>query len=87
MAFLDRHPVLKRAVANQYQAILLAGAAGFSLLFANPLPLALLFGATASGRGVSPKTVRTILAAIQVKGVPDIAVEEALWLAASVMRA
>ena len=50
-------------------------------------PLALLFGATASGRGVSPKTVRTILAAIQVKGVPDIAVEEALWLAASVMRA
>jgi DNA/RNA-binding domain of Phe-tRNA-synthetase-like protein len=50
-------------------------------------PLALLFGATASGRGVSPKTVRTILAAIQVKGVPDIAVEEAIWLAASVMRA
>jgi hypothetical protein len=45
VAFLDRHPVLKRAVANQYQAILLAGAAGFSLLFANPLPLALLFGA------------------------------------------
>jgi DNA/RNA-binding domain of Phe-tRNA-synthetase-like protein len=50
-------------------------------------PLALLFGATASGRGVSPKTARTILAAIQVKGVPDIAVEEAIWLAASVMRA
>jgi hypothetical protein len=49
-------------------------------------PLALLFGATASGRGVSPKTARTILAAIQVKGVPDIAVEEAIWLAASAMR-
>jgi DNA/RNA-binding domain of Phe-tRNA-synthetase-like protein len=50
-------------------------------------PLALLFGATGSGRGVTPKTSRTILAAIQVKGVPDIAVEEAIWLASSVMRA
>ena len=50
-------------------------------------PLALLFGATGSGRGVTPKTARTILAAVQVKGVPDIAVEEAIWLAASAMRA
>lgn len=50
-------------------------------------PLALLFGATGSGRGVTPKTTRTTLAAVQVKGVPDIAVEEAIWLAASIMRA
>jgi DNA/RNA-binding domain of Phe-tRNA-synthetase-like protein len=49
-------------------------------------PLALLFGATASGRGVNPKTARMVLASIQVKGVPDIAVEEAIWLAASVVR-
>lgn len=49
-------------------------------------PIALLFGATGSGRGVTPKTARTILVAIQVKGVPDIAVEEAIWLAASAMR-
>lgn len=49
-------------------------------------PIALLFGATASGRGVRSKTHRTLLAATQVKGVPDIAVEEALWLAADVMR-
>jgi DNA/RNA-binding domain of Phe-tRNA-synthetase-like protein len=48
-------------------------------------PLALLFGATASGRGVNPKTARMVLASIQVKGVPDIAVEEAIWLAASVV--
>ena len=48
-------------------------------------PIALLFGATGSGRGVRPKTGRTVLAATQVKGVPDIAVEEALWLAADVM--
>jgi DNA/RNA-binding domain of Phe-tRNA-synthetase-like protein len=49
-------------------------------------PLALLFGATASGRGVTPKTSRMLLASIQVKGVPDIAVEEAIWLAASIVR-
>jgi DNA/RNA-binding domain of Phe-tRNA-synthetase-like protein len=49
-------------------------------------PLALLFGPLAAGRGVTPRTKRTILVAIQVKGVPDIAVEEAIWLAAHVMR-
>jgi DNA/RNA-binding domain of Phe-tRNA-synthetase-like protein len=49
-------------------------------------PLALLFGALAAGRGVQPKTKRTLLCAIQVKGVPDMAAEEALWLAAGVMQ-
>jgi DNA/RNA-binding domain of Phe-tRNA-synthetase-like protein len=50
-------------------------------------PVALLFGDTAEGREVHPKTERTLLAAIGVKGVPDIALEEALWLAAVAMRA
>ena len=49
-------------------------------------PLALLFGATSAGRGVNPETHRTLLCAVQVKGVPDIAVEEAIWLAADVLR-
>ena len=49
-------------------------------------PLALIFGATATGRGVTPKTRRTLLCAVQVKGVPDMAAEEALWLAAGVMQ-
>jgi DNA/RNA-binding domain of Phe-tRNA-synthetase-like protein len=49
-------------------------------------PLALLFGATADGRGVSPRTKRTIVCAIGVAGVPDIALEEALWLVAEIMR-
>jgi DNA/RNA-binding domain of Phe-tRNA-synthetase-like protein len=49
-------------------------------------PIALLFGATGQGRGVRPKTRRTLLVAVQVKGVPDIAVEEAVWLCAGVMR-
>jgi DNA/RNA-binding domain of Phe-tRNA-synthetase-like protein len=50
-------------------------------------PLSLLFGALAAGRGVDPKTERTLLVAIAVKGVPEIAVEEALWLASEVMDA
>jgi DNA/RNA-binding domain of Phe-tRNA-synthetase-like protein len=48
-------------------------------------PIALLFGATGANRGVRPRTKRTLLAAIGVKGVPDIAIEEALWLAAGVL--
>ena len=48
-------------------------------------PLGLLFGATASGRAVGPRTRRTTIVAIQVKGVPDIAAEEALWLASEAM--
>lgn len=50
-------------------------------------PLEILFGQTAEDRGVDPETERTTLAAIGVKGVPAIALEEALWVAASAMRA
>jgi DNA/RNA-binding domain of Phe-tRNA-synthetase-like protein len=49
-------------------------------------PVALLIGATASGRGVVPRSKRTLLCALQVKGVPDIAVEEAIWLASAVLQ-
>jgi DNA/RNA-binding domain of Phe-tRNA-synthetase-like protein len=49
-------------------------------------PLGLLFGATGEGRGVHPRTKRTILCAVSVAGVPDIAVEEAIWLAADILR-
>lgn len=48
-------------------------------------PLGLLFGATGSEIGVHPRTRRTLLVAIQVKGVPDIVADEALWVAATVM--
>ena len=44
MSFLDKHPALRKAVANQYQAILVAGAAAFSALTLSPLPLLLLAG-------------------------------------------
>jgi DNA/RNA-binding domain of Phe-tRNA-synthetase-like protein len=45
-------------------------------------PLAVLFGDTAERRGVHPDSERVLLAAVQVKGVPDVSVEEALWIAA-----
>jgi DNA/RNA-binding domain of Phe-tRNA-synthetase-like protein len=50
-------------------------------------PLAILFGKQAEGRGVTRKTTRTALTAIGVKGVPDVALEEGLWVAASAIRA
>jgi DNA/RNA-binding domain of Phe-tRNA-synthetase-like protein len=50
-------------------------------------PLEVLFGASAKSSLVSSKSKRTLLAAIQVKGVPEVALEEALWLAASAMHA
>jgi DNA/RNA-binding domain of Phe-tRNA-synthetase-like protein len=50
-------------------------------------PLALLFGAIGDGLGVHPRTKRTLIVAVQVKGVADIVAEEALWMAATVMRA
>ena len=48
-------------------------------------PLALLFGATGARLGVHPRTRRTLLVAIQVKGVSDAVADEALWVAATVM--
>jgi len=45
VSFLQRHPALKKALGNQYQVILVGGAAALSLLLANPLPLFLLAGA------------------------------------------
>jgi len=50
-------------------------------------PLALLFGETAEGCGVGPDSRRIAIVAVQVKGVPQIAVEEALWMAASTLEA
>jgi len=47
--------------------------------------LGLIFGDTAPGRGVSPETARIALCAIQVGGVPDINVEEALWICSDIL--
>ena len=47
--------------------------------------LALIFGDTAPERGVSPDTARIALCAVQVGGVPDINVEEALWICSDIL--
>jgi DNA/RNA-binding domain of Phe-tRNA-synthetase-like protein len=47
---------------------------------------ALLFGDLAPGHGVERRTTRIMLFAIGVAGVPAIHIEEALWLAADVLR-
>jgi len=49
--------------------------------------LGILFERTAKDRGVRRGTRRVLLAAIGVRGVPDIALEEALWVAGSALRA
>jgi DNA/RNA-binding domain of Phe-tRNA-synthetase-like protein len=50
-------------------------------------PLGILFDRTAESRGVHRGTRRVLMAAIGVRGVPDIALEEALWVAGSALRA
>jgi DNA/RNA-binding domain of Phe-tRNA-synthetase-like protein len=47
--------------------------------------LGLIFGDTAPGRGVSDETRRMVLCGIQVQGVPDISVEEAMWICSDIL--
>jgi DNA/RNA-binding domain of Phe-tRNA-synthetase-like protein len=47
--------------------------------------ISLVFGDTAPGRGVSSETRRMVLCAVQVPGVPDISVEEALWICSDIL--
>jgi DNA/RNA-binding domain of Phe-tRNA-synthetase-like protein len=48
-------------------------------------PVGLLFGAIADGYGVERGTRRIAVAAIQVNAVPQIAVDEALWMVAATL--
>jgi DNA/RNA-binding domain of Phe-tRNA-synthetase-like protein len=50
-------------------------------------PVGLLFGAVGDGYGVGADSRRLAIAAVQVKGVPQIAVAEALWIAAATLDA
>jgi hypothetical protein len=46
-----------------------------------------LFGGGASKHGVEARTSRIAIAAVQVKGVPQAAVDEALWIASAAFEA
>lgn len=50
-------------------------------------PVGLIFGATGEDRGVRRATRRIAIAAVQVDGVPQIAVDEALWMVAATLEA
>jgi DNA/RNA-binding domain of Phe-tRNA-synthetase-like protein len=47
--------------------------------------LAVLFADLDPGCGVTPRTKRMLVAAVQVEGVPDIAIEEACWTVAEIV--
>lgn len=47
--------------------------------------VAVLFGDLAAERGVAPRTRRMALCAVQVSGVPEVSVEEALWIVSEVL--
>jgi DNA/RNA-binding domain of Phe-tRNA-synthetase-like protein len=59
--------------------------AGKLLIADDAGPVGVLFGALAPGRGVGPETTRMTLLSLQVAGVPDIHVEEALWTVADIL--
>ena len=48
--------------------------------------LAVLFDEVSEEHGVSWQSERMVLAALEVKGVPRISVEEALWMASEVLQ-
>jgi DNA/RNA-binding domain of Phe-tRNA-synthetase-like protein len=50
-------------------------------------PVGLLFGETGDGYAAEPSSRRLAVVAVQVKGVPQIAVSEALWMAATTLAA
>jgi DNA/RNA-binding domain of Phe-tRNA-synthetase-like protein len=57
-------------------------AAGRVVVADSSKPLAVLFGDTADGCAVQWSSERMVLAAVRVKGVPEVSIEEALWVAA-----
>ncbi|MGA8744392.1 MAG: phenylalanine--tRNA ligase beta subunit-related protein [Solirubrobacterales bacterium] len=50
-------------------------------------PIGLMFGETAAGRGVEDRTRRVAIVAVQVNGVSQMAVDEALWMAGATLGA
>ena len=62
-------------------------ASGQVLLADAARPLGTLFGELADGLAVDRETERVLLVAIRVRGVPMVIAEEALWIAADLLRA
>jgi DNA/RNA-binding domain of Phe-tRNA-synthetase-like protein len=85
-ARLDGAPGLRLALAGERLGADGRELRGGEIVVADEArPVAVLFGDTAERCGVHPDTERVLLAAVQVKGVPDVSVEEALWIAAETL--
>jgi TetR/AcrR family transcriptional regulator len=78
---LDGEVALRRARAGEA-----LGGEGSVVVADRDRPLAVLLGEQAEDTAVSKRTRRIVLAAIQAKGVGNLAVEEALWTAIEIMR-
>ncbi len=59
---------------------------GALVLADEKVTVGLIFGETAAGLGVERGTRRIAICAVQVQGVPDISVEEAIWTCAGTLR-
>ncbi|MGB7589491.1 MAG: phenylalanine--tRNA ligase beta subunit-related protein [Solirubrobacterales bacterium] len=59
---------------------------GTLVLADESVPVGLLFGDAAGRHRVEEKTRRIAIVAVQVSGVPEIAVDEAFWIAAATIR-
>jgi DNA/RNA-binding domain of Phe-tRNA-synthetase-like protein len=85
-ARLDGAPGLRLALAGERLGADGRELRGGEIVVADEArPVAVLFGDTAERCGVHPDTESVLLAAVQVKGVPDVSVEEALWIAAETL--
>jgi DNA/RNA-binding domain of Phe-tRNA-synthetase-like protein len=83
---LDGDPGLRLAVAGERLGGTGRDLRGGEIVVADAVhAVAVLFGDTAARRGVQPGSERILLGAVQVKGVPDVSVEEALWIAAETL--
>lgn len=60
---------------------------GTLVLADDQVPLGLLFGGAEAAHAVETATRRIAVAAVQVKGVPQIAIDEALWMVAATLEA
>jgi DNA/RNA-binding domain of Phe-tRNA-synthetase-like protein len=76
-------PPLRLRLAHEDELMGAAGrplSSGQIVIADEERPLAVLFADLDPDCGVTPRTARMVLAVVQVEGVPDIAIEEALWM-------
>jgi DNA/RNA-binding domain of Phe-tRNA-synthetase-like protein len=79
---LDGDPGLRLALAGERLGGDGRDLRGGEMVVADAVhPLAVLFGDMAEQRAVRRDTERILVAAVRVQGVPDVSVEEALWIA------